>query len=140
MVNDIVNGISNALYRNFEGVEIYSDRLEQGFKEPCFFILSLLSSEDRLLGDRAKRTLQFDIHYFPKGGNDEIHEVEQNLYGILRRIKLLNGDMLNGLKLHSEVVDGVLHFFVQYVPIIRYVDDDGVEIMENLQHETVYKE
>lgn len=139
MVNDIINGISNALYDNFEGVEIYSDRLEQGFKEPCFFILSLISSEDRLLGDRAKRTLQFDIHYFPKGGNDEIHEVEQNLYGVLRRIKLLNGDMLNGLKLHSEVVDRVLHFFVQYVPIIRYAGDEP-EIMENLKHKTVYKE
>lgn len=137
MVNDIINGISNALYKNFEGVEIYSDRLEQGFKEPCFFILSLISSEDRLLGDRAKRTLQFDIHYFPKG--DEIHEMEQNLYGVLRCIKLLNGDMLNGLKLHSEVVDRVLHFFVQYVPIIRYVGDEP-ETMENLQHETVYKE
>lgn len=138
MVNDIVNGISNALYENFEGVEIYSDRLEQGFKEPCFFILSLIGSEDRLLCDRAKRTLQFDIHYFPKGGNDEIHEVEQKLYGVLRCVKLLNGDSLNGLKLHSEVVDRVLHFFVQYAPIVHYVKD-GVETMGNLKHDTVYK-
>ena len=140
MVNDIIDGISNALYENFNDVEIYSDKLPQGFKKPCFFILSLISSEDRLLGDRAKRTLQFDVHYFPKGGNSELYEVEQKLYEVLRHIQLLNGDSLNGLKLHGEIEDGVLHFFVQYLPIVHYSFGDKADNMANLQHKTTCKE
>lgn len=137
MVNDIIDGISNALYENFEGVKIHSESIEQGFTEPCFFVMPLNPSETPLIGDRAYRTVPMDIHYFPKNKmtqNAEMESVASKLYGILRRITLLSGDSLNGMKLHHEIQDDVLHFFVEYKPIIKYMREAD-PMQEELAHE-----
>ena len=121
MVNEIIKGLSIALYNNFEGVNIYVDDVEQGFEEPAFFIYNVSASENRLLGQRAKRHYMFDIFYFPKTKtNEEIQRVASQLYAILRQIKLLNGSLINGFRLEHKTIDGVLHFFVKYNPIVRY--------------------
>ena len=121
MVNEIIKGLSIALYNNFEGVNIYVDDVEQGFEEPAFFIYNVSASENRLLGQRAKRNYMFDIFYFPKTKtNEEIQRVASQLYAILRQIKLLNGSLINGFRLEHKTIDGVLHFFVKYNPIVRY--------------------
>lgn len=136
MVNDIIDGISNALYANFEGVAIYSESIEQGFDEPCFFVMPLNPSETPLIGVRAYRSVPLDIHYFPKSKtapNAEMEGVASKLYGILRRIALLDGNSLNGMKLHHEIQDNVLHFFVEYKPIIKYMRDPD-EMQEDLTH------
>lgn len=137
MVNNIIDGISNALYENFEGVTIHSESIEQGFNEPCFFVMPLNPSEAPLLGDRAYRSVPLDIHYFPKSKtapNAEMDGVASKLYGILRRINLLDGNSLNGMKLHHEIQDDVLHFFVEYKPIIKYMREPD-ELQESLTHE-----
>ena len=42
MVNRIIDGISIRINEVFgDDYEIYSEDIEQGFKEPCFFILPL---------------------------------------------------------------------------------------------------
>lgn len=124
MVNEIIKGISVALYENFNPVNIYTDKVEQGFETPAFFIRTIRSSESRLLGNRAKRQYTFSIHYYSESRkNEELQEVASKLYGILRQIKLLNGDSLNGLKLEHEVVNGVLLFFVRYNPIVHYASE-----------------
>lgn len=126
MVNDVIDGISNALYENFEGVEIRSEGIEQGYVEPSFFIECVSTTEIPLLGDRAYRSMLFDVHYFPSSEheeNKELQTVASMLYKVLRRITLLDGDMLNGLRLNHKITDGVLHFFVEYKPTIFYVGD-----------------
>ncbi len=121
MVNDIIKALSVTLHENFEGVNIYVDNVEQGFETPAFFIFNVESMEDRLLGNRAKRTNLFDIHYFSKTEtNEEIQQVASKLYTLLRQIKLLNGSSINGFKLKHEVDEKVLHFFVQYNHIVLH--------------------
>lgn len=40
MMNDIIVGISTALYKEFgDEYEIYQEEIRQGLKEPCFFTL-----------------------------------------------------------------------------------------------------
>lgn len=136
MVSDIVDGISNALYENFEGVDILSEGIEQGFTEPCFFIMVVDASEKPLIGNRAIRDVLIDIHYFPEDENEpnaEIERVASNLYGVLRRIELPDGTLLNGLKLRHENKDLVLHFFVEYKPIVHYESEiyDDMETLTN---------
>lgn len=118
--NDIINGISAGIHKLYPDTPIYVDDVEQGLKEPCFFIMSLESSEDRLLNNRAKRNMSFDVHYFTKGKNSERREVAAVLYKALRQITLLDGSMLNGMYMRHEIHDDVLHFFVEYRPIIYY--------------------
>ena len=138
MVNDIVDGISDALYSNFEDVTVYSEKIEQGFTEPCFFIMPLNPSETPLIGNRAYRNVPIDVHYFPfskSEPNKEMELIASKLYGVLRRLRLLNGNSLNGMNLHHEIEGGVLHFFVEYKPIIIYVGEP-VDMQDTLTHNT----
>ena len=123
MVNDIVNGISKAIYDEYgAGCKIYTESIEQGLSNPCFFIAVLDSDQARIIGNRYQKNIAVDVHYFPgtKAKNKEMRRVEEALYSILERITLPNGDMLNGFQLHSEPVKEVLHFFVTYKPIVKY--------------------
>lgn len=132
MVNDILDGITNALYNNFVDTRIHTDSLEQGFTEPCFFVLELAEEEIPLLNLRAKRNITFNVQYFPsQKSNRELREMASKLFPVLKRIELLDGTLLNGFNLRNEIVDGVLHFFVEYKPIIRYKSEQH-ENMENM--------
>lgn len=120
MVNEIVNGISNAIHSEFPNVPIYSESVEQGLKEPCFFVFPLNPSESPLIDNRAVRKIPVVIQYLTKD-ESEVHSVAENLFPMLRRITLLDGSQVNGLNLKYEVNDGVLHFFVEYMPTVYYV-------------------
>lgn len=121
MVNDIVNGISTALYSEFgSGYPIYTECVEQGLREPCFFVAVLDGEQSRIVGCRYQQNISVDVHYFPsaKAKNREMRSVAQALYGILERVTLLDGTMINGFQLHDQVTEDVLHFFVTYKPIL----------------------
>lgn len=115
MINDIINGIAVKLNKVFgSGYKIYVDDVEQGLQEPCFLIIDVNTANSRQLGTREKRDTIYDIHYFPKGGREEIREVEQKLLDNFSTIELINGGIVHGFNIHTEVSDNVLHFFVNY--------------------------
>lgn len=117
MLNEIIKGISMKLNLVFgDGCEIYQNNVEQGLKEPCFFIAVLKPEVTPLIGQRCIRLHPFDIQYFPaaSGKNDEMFSVADRLLSEMDFITLPNGDLLHGTRISYEVVDGVLHFFVQY--------------------------
>lgn len=123
MVNDIVNGITKAIYEEYgKEYKIYTESIEQGFKEPCFFVAVLDGEQTRIVGNRYQRNIPIDVHYFPseKAKSKEMNSVAQALYGILERITLADGTMLNGFQMSDKPVNGVLHFFVTYKPILTY--------------------
>lgn len=116
MINEIIDGISIKLNLVFgDDYEIYSEEVKQGLKEPCFFIVSLNNDQTPRLGNRYLREQAFDIHYFPGSAekNKEIYAVAEQLLSEMEYIDVL-GDPFRGTKMHNEVVNGVLHFFVNY--------------------------
>ena len=118
MINKIMDGISIKLNQVFgDGKEIYADKdVQQGLKEPCFFIAVLNPSQNQMIGSRYFREHPFDVHYFPKtkGNNIELHEVGSELFDALEYITLPNDDLVRGTSMRYEVVSGVLHFFVNF--------------------------
>lgn len=135
MINDIISGITNGIYEEFgSGHKIYTENIEQGLSEPCFFIVLLEAQQSRIIGNRFMLNASFDVHYFPstKAKNKEMQEAAQRLYGVLQRITLLDGDMLNGFDLKWEMVEDVLHFFVSYKPTVKYqeaIEEDMAELI-----------
>lgn len=121
MINDIIDGLSVALYDRFPSCKIHSEQVKQGLEEPCFFISVITSLEKPLLKDRVQREIELDIHYFTNGDNAERQEVAAELYQLFKYVTLLNGDALRGWDLSHEIVDGVLHFYVTFKPILRAV-------------------
>ncbi|MCM1136759.1 MAG: hypothetical protein NC400_14440 [Clostridium sp.] len=115
--NEIIKGVARQLNAAFgEGYTIYQNRVRQGLQEPCFFIGVLQPEEQPLLGSRALRRNPLVIQYFPRvdGDNAEMLEAAGKMLDGLRFIRLLNGDLLLGRKMRYEIVEGILHFFVNY--------------------------
>lgn len=126
MLNKIITGISQKLDEEFNTEEnqdytIYTENVEQGLDEPCFFIFSLKPSSKQLVGNRYERKYPFDIHYFPKDEdniNNEINEVTERLFTALEYITVDNS-LVRGTSINAEKVDDVLHFFINFNMIVK---------------------
>lgn len=143
-INSIIDGISVALDAEFnaesEAYAIRANELKQGLKEPCFFV-SCINPTFRLFFDkRYFRENEFCIQYFPKSRNkakEECNDVADRLFLALKYVTV-DGDLTMGTKMHSEFVDGVLNFFVNYDSFV-YIRKDELPLMETLEVGTTAK-
>lgn len=137
MINKIIDGISIAINSEFgEDYEIYTESVEQGLVEPAFSILCLNPTINQVLGKRYFRTHQFCIHYFPSSNEkkSECHAVTERLMDALEFITV-DGDLCRGTDIHSELVDDVLSFFVNY-NLYVYKEEPTAPAMETVTYNT----
>ena len=113
--NDIIDGVSIKLNELFgENYELYTNNVKQGLKMPCFFIKTLPSSKKKLIGNRYENEINLVIHSMLRESNlEEFNNISDKLYG-LEYITLLNGDILKGYDMKTQISDGVLLFFITY--------------------------
>lgn len=119
---------------------IYGEEIPQKFKEPCFYIKVIRTRQAQQLGDRYTRRHLFDIHYFPKSGNninEQILAMAEKLYNEMEYIEI-NGKLTRGIDMYHEVADGVLHFFVGYNFTVKK-QAPHIPNMENLYQKGVLK-
>lgn len=139
-INDIVNAIAIKLNQVFgDTYEIYTEEIEQGFKEPCFFIGFLSAEEAQVFGRRYHDGHLFDIHYFPREGNTEIFGMMNTLKDALEYVMTIEGDLLRGTNINLEIVNGVLHTFVNYNFHIYKPKTVPQEAMEGFEHQAQIK-
>jgi hypothetical protein len=135
MLNEIIDGISRALAGEYPGYSIYIDEIKQGLNPPCFLIVNLMNTEVKKLGDRYWREHSFDIHYFPQRQTKPAREaatVGDTLLMVLEYITA-NEALIRGTDMRHELIDDVLHFFVNYNVFIRKLKDPA-PAMETLGH------
>lgn len=118
-INDVRKAVMASLKNHFSSITIYEEN-EQGSEGPCFFFfvffVKLLSTKQiREFNRRYKRSHSFGVNYLPGSANtiDEIDEIVEQLYQHLECIDL-NGSLLRAISIKHEIIDGVLHFFVDY--------------------------
>lgn len=117
MLNEIIKGISMALNTAFgDGYKVYQNDVKQGLKEPCFLVAVLKPELSPLIGRRFLMREPLDIHYFPADPRNhaEMITVAETLLETLEVINLPNGEPIRGTSMNYEIVDDVLHFFVNY--------------------------
>ncbi|MFS8215552.1 DUF6838 family protein [Paenibacillus polymyxa] len=128
-MEDVKNGILKYLSTFQTGVPVYDERIEQGFHEPCFFVLIIDGAQNREFNRRYMRTDSFDIHYFPNSKNPEkrreCEAVADRLYEEMEYIQW-EGSLYRAIGLKHQIVDDVLHFFL----------DVNVHLMRPKQSET----
>ncbi|MDO4301254.1 MAG: hypothetical protein Q4D26_07690 [Clostridia bacterium] len=132
MINKIVKGISQALYREFgDDYEIYTENVEQGLKEPCFFIQCINPKITRFRGNRYYRENQFAIQYFPKSKDyrTECFDVIDRMYTALEFVEVDN-ELVLGKGVDTNIYDGVLTFTINYDMFV--IVENDVEKMEIL--------
>lgn len=116
---------------------VYDEQVQQGFQEPCFFVLMLNSGQTKEVDRRYRRALLFDVHYFPADTLDkksECNKVAEQLYEQLEYVEY-DGNLYRGQNMRHEVVGDVLHFFVSFdihlmrekpsVPKMRTLEQEG---------------
>lgn len=141
MINSIIDGISVSLNSEFgDKYKVFVNELRQGLKEPCFFVSCIKPSNRIFLGTRYYRTHAFCVQYFPEsktGEREECNDVSDRLMLCLEYITV-TGDLIRGTEMHSEIVDGILNFFVNYDFFVNVKTAD-LPIMEELEHGTDVK-
>ena len=128
-VNAVRDSVITALDQSFPDIKKYGEEIKQGFEEPCFFVKLFPVSQDQIIGRRYLRNHAFDIHYFAKT-NEALHDMADQLYDKMELIGLDDG-LARGTKMRHEIVDCVLHFFVNYNFHV-YKESDVVDPMEIL--------
>jgi hypothetical protein len=141
MINSIIESISITLNAEFgDKYKIHREAKKQGLIEPCFFIQCLNPTEELFFWKRYFRRNQFCIQYFPEDnlhGNQECYAVAERLFSCLEYLDV-GGDLVMGTKRKYEVVDGILHFFVNY-DLFVYKVAESVPVMEEVSSETHVK-
>ena len=141
MINSIIESISISLNAEFgDKYKIHREEKRQGLKEPCFFIQCLNPTEELFFWKRYFRKNQFCIQYFPENklhGKEECYAVGERLFSCLEYLDV-GGDLVMGTKRKYEVVDGILHFFVNY-DLFVYKVAEPVPFMEEVSSETHVK-
>ncbi len=130
MINSIIEAISISLNAAFgDGYTTYTESVEQGLNEPCFFVFCINHTNRVFLGKRHFRENGFCIQYFPADtdrAKEECDAVAERLFSCLEYITV-TGDPVRGTKMRCEMVDGVLNFFVNYDLFVYKVADSPDE-------------
>lgn len=116
MINAIIEAVSRALKDEFGSrYKIHMEEKQQDLQEPCFFISCINPTNVLFLKKRYFRQNQICVQYFPetKKKNMECHETAERLFVCLEYLTV-EGVSVRGTKMKYEVIDGILHFFVNY--------------------------
>lgn len=138
MIDLIISGISNALFETF-GYENYATKIPQNLETPCFFIQCIEPKSKKYIGTRYLRKHHFVVQYFPQSKSDantECYSVGEQMYECLEVINV-DGFFLRGTEMKFEIVDDVLHFFVDYNAFIKKIKQK--ETMGSLKTGTYVK-
>lgn len=143
MINAIIEAISIALNAEFDEKDYGMDmeEIKQDLREPCFFITCLSPTNRLFFGKRYFLQNQFVIQYFPESEEElqrECNAVAERMTWCLEYITAKNGDKLRGTKMRYQIIDGVLHFFVNYDCFV-YRAEQKHEPMETLESDTDVK-
>lgn len=131
-VNIVRDSVITALGQCFPNINAYGEESDQGFEEPYFYVKLFPVSQNQLLGQRYQRNHSFDIHYFA-GTNEALHDMAEQLYDKMELISV-DVDLIRGTGMRHQIVDGVLHWFVDYnFQVMRSVEPDP--LMQSMKQE-----
>ena len=99
MINSIIEGISASLNAEFgDDYTIYTENVEQGLKEPCFFISCINPTSRIFLGKRYFKTNQMCIHYFPADNDRKKEECKRGNRAFQRLTNKCSRSIIYGIR------------------------------------------
>lgn len=113
-INDVRYAVHTALDTAFPDNAIMGEEIKQGLNPPCFFVRLLEPSHDQELGRRFIRYHPFVVRYYaPERTNADMYDMAEKLTAALQWITVVDRP-IRGTGMRFEIVDEVLHFFVNY--------------------------
>lgn len=139
MYNEIMDAVTkqlSALFPPEAGYTVYTDAVEQGLSEPCFFVQFLEPSEKPMIGTLYYRKNAMCIQFLPGDivkPSRELNRVLDILMEQMLRIELKSGRKINGSDRSGRIDGGVLLFLVQYNTFEARETQAGKESMTGIQ-------
>lgn len=113
-INDVRYAVHAALDAAFPDVEIMGEEIKQGLNPPCFFVRFLQPAHDQELGRRYIRYHPIVVRYYAVDrANAAMYDMAEQLTSVLQQITVA-GRPVRGISMRFEIVDEILHFFVEY--------------------------
>lgn len=141
-LSDIKLGIAEALKTAYPKFDIYTEYLEQGFTDRCFFIERIGSQKSEILCfsdiERYEQTHNFSITCFYDDSKTKLDELSDSLYYTLSEITV-SDVKLRGLSMSHSYSDGALVFLVDY-KTITVMEGEKIPEMEVLKTDVNKKE
>lgn len=137
-VNDVRNGVSTALDERFLDIPNVGEEVSIPNAAPYFLVRLHSVSQEGEMGSRYKRSHHFEIQYVPASeanANEEMHTVAEHLYDVMEYVEAA-GSLLRGINLRHEIIEGILHYYADYVFQIKRQKPD-VTKMTKLNQEAV---
>lgn len=111
MISKVLDGVCERLYESFGNeYQIYTEQVEQGFKEPCFFVSVISTKMTPQLCARQKGRYIFNtgvnIIFFPEQNDitrETLYSVGMNVVDIMEYISC-EGDLIRGNNIICEFV------------------------------------
>ncbi len=142
MIEKITDGILAAISAEFgDGYTLYTESVEQGLKEPCFFVTCISPNIRVYRGRRYLHTNGYVIQYLTDAAEprSECAAVAERLFGCLELITV-DGDLMRGTDMNADIVteEGLLNFTVNY-DFFSYRPNDEPKMEEIEDTETALK-
>lgn len=116
-MNEIMKGIVQKIRTKYpqKQYSVYTEAVEQGLKEPCFFVFQITQSQLPMLGSRYKENSSFVVQYLTQNRavRQECNTIAQELYGLLEYVES-EGEIFHGTAMYHEIQDGILYFYADY--------------------------
>lgn len=113
-INDVRYAVHAALDTVFPDIPILGEEIKQGLTPPCFFVRLLQPEHVQELGRRFYRYHPFVIRYYAVDRkNDAMYDMAEQLTSALQWITV-GGQPVRGVGMRFEIIDEILHFFVEY--------------------------
>lgn len=135
MLNKIVNAVCKAIYDEFgDKYDVYNEKVNQGFSQPCFSVFVDKSENSVFLGKRYKSTNRINIDFY--GGDDLIkrqtyNDITQRIPSALEYITV-DGCLMHGTKLEITRGNNCFACGIDYDYFYYVRDEDDTELMQVL--------
>ncbi len=127
MIHAVLKGISDALSLEF-GYGVYIEEIPQDLQEPCFFISCVQSAVRQQSIKSYFMENQFGVQFILNSQANPNAKCYETAEKLIWRLEIIQADCgsLRGSKMKYEVVDGVLHFFVNYDFYMKKTEEQTV--------------
>ena len=138
-VQETIDGVVKAIRDSGMAYRIYTEKVEQGMKTPCFFVSCFNARSTDKFNTRVLKTHMISVKYFPNSETDAYNEcmaVSDELVEALSMIEAggslvrVNGDI------ECNIIDGVLVCELEYQTLANRQEPEG-EVMEILEQRGV---
>lgn len=113
----IIDGLVVALDNINPNIPVYTEQIKQEFSQPAFFVMQLDLAQAPGYNRRSSRNMLFNVHYFPDRDSlmpkADCRAIAESLFEPLKYVTTAYGPV-RSYGLRYEIVDDVLHFFVNF--------------------------